>query len=310
MTISFGKVGVLYGGQSSEREVSLISGKNIFNALKSKGLDVYLFDTGINSLDDLIKEKFAVVFIALHGRFGEDGVIQGILDLLGIPYTGSGQLSSSIAINKIITKKLWQYEELLTPGFMSLSGKKDFSNACDFLGLPLIVKPVGEGSTVGTTVVKFYEDMEKAYINASVFNNEVFAEKLIVGRELTVSIIEDSSGIKVLPIIEIITPDNRCYDYESKYFSKETKYLCPANLPIELKNNIIKISKKAYEVIHCKGWARIDLILDRFNQAWLLEINTCPGMTLNSLMPIAAKANGISYEDLCLNILSMASCKN
>ncbi|AGF47119.1 D-alanine-D-alanine ligase [Candidatus Kinetoplastibacterium desouzaii TCC079E] len=308
MTVSFGKVGILCGGQSSEREISLLSGQNIYNALKSRGLDVYLFDTGENTVPDLVKEKFDVVFIALHGKYGEDGSIQGVLELLNIPYTGSGHMASSIAMNKVITKKLWMQGGLPTPMFFKLDKNNNSKCDLDILGFPLIIKPVHGGSTLGIKVANSYDDIDEAYKKAVLFDNEVFAEKYIVGRELTVSIIENNNDIEVLPIIEIITP-NHSYDYEHKYFSEETKYLCPANLSKEITNDIIKISKDAYKIIECRGWARIDILLDEYDKPWLLEINTSPGMTSHSLVPISAREIGVDYSDLCLKILSGASCK-
>ncbi|AFZ83874.1 D-alanine-D-alanine ligase [Candidatus Kinetoplastibacterium blastocrithidii TCC012E] len=308
--MNFGKVGVIYGGFSSEREISLISGKTIYNALLEAGIDVHLFDLGRNTLMLLSESKFDRVFIALHGRFGEDGTIQGVLELLGIPYTGSGQLSSGIAMNKVLSKQIWLQEYLPTPEFEYLRDINSLTIAANKLGFPLIIKPVHEGSTVGIRKVDFFESksIEDAYYNALDFDNEVFAEKFISGRELTVSILGSRNSTKVLPVVEIIVPNGN-YDYDHKYFADETKYICPAILPKHITDLIIDISIKAYNSIGCDSWARVDFILDNDNNPWLLEINTSPGMTDHSLVPIAAKVAGISYTDLCLYILSEASCK-
>ncbi|AGF49271.1 D-alanine--D-alanine ligase [Candidatus Kinetoplastidibacterium galati] len=306
--MNFGKVGVLYGGCSSEREISLISGMTIYNSLLESGVDAHLFDTGRTALISLPELNFDRVFIALHGRFGEDGIIQGVLELLGIPYTGSGHLASGIAMNKVLSKQIWTQKCLPTSKFEHISDISSLTIAANNLGFPLMIKPVHEGSTVGISKVDVFENIEAAYYNAINFDNEVFAEKFIDGRELTVSIMRSRSGMRILPIIEIITPNGN-YDYEHKYFSDETKYVCPAILSNRVIDIISDISIKAYNAIGCDGLARVDFILDRDDNPWLLEINTSPGMTDHSLVPTAAKAAGIDYSELCLFILSEASCK-
>ncbi|AGF48552.1 D-alanine-D-alanine ligase [Candidatus Kinetoplastibacterium oncopeltii TCC290E] len=306
--MDFGKVGVLYGGCSSEREISLISGMTIYNALLKAGINAHLFDPGKTKIMYLSELNFDRVFIALHGRFGEDGVIQGFLELLNIPYTGSGHLASSIAMNKVLSKKIWMQECLPTSEFEHLSGVHSLTKAANKLGFPLIIKPVYGGSTVGISKVDVFDNIETAYYNALNYDDEVFAEKFIIGRELTVAILGSGNSMRILPIIEIITPNGN-YDYEHKYFSNETKYICPAILSNKLKYLISDISIKAYNSIGCDGWARLDFILDKYDNPWLLEINTSPGMTDHSLIPTAAKAAGISYTDLCLYLLSDASCK-
>lgn len=306
--MNFGKVCVLYGGCSSEREISLISGMTIYNALLESGINAHLFDSGKTTLMSLPKLNFDRIFIALHGRFGEDGVIQGVLELLGIPYTGSGHLASGIAMNKVLSKQIWMQECLPTSKFELLKDVKSLTLAANKLGLPLMIKPVHEGSTVGISKVDIFENIETAYYNAVNYDNEVFAERFIDGRELTVAILGSRDSTKILPIIEIVTPNGN-YDYEHKYFSDETKYICPAILSSQITDLISDISIKAYNSIGCDGLARIDFILDKHDNPWLLEINTSPGMTGHSLVPTAAKAAGMSYTDLCLYMLSKASCK-
>jgi len=308
MTLGFGKVGVLYGGRSAEREVSLMSGTGVHEALVGAGVDAHLFDTGEQSLAALAQAGFERVFIALHGRYGEDGTIQGALELLGLPYTGSGPGASAIAMDKVMTKRVWLQMGLPTPAFEVLNEKTVLRNVPDVLGLPLIIKPPHEGSTVGITKVVGYSDMAHAYAEAARFDSEVLAEQFITGRELTVAILGRGETARAFPVIEIIAPDGN-YDYENKYFSDETRYDCPADLPSDLSARIRDIALAAYRALGCEGWGRADFILDRDNQPWLLEMNTSPGMTSHSLVPMAARAEGLSYADLCLSILSEAACK-
>jgi D-alanine-D-alanine ligase len=303
-----GKVGVLYGGRSAEREVSLMSGKGVHDALLSKGVDAHLFDTGERSLAELAAEGFDRVFIALHGRYGEDGSLQGALELLGIPYTGSGPLASSLAMDKIMTKRVWLQHGLPTPAFEVLGTGTKLIEVPDRLGLPLILKPPHEGSTVGIVKVVGYSDMKEAFATASKFDSEVLAEAFITGRELTVAVLGAGAKARALPIIEIVAPGGN-YDFEHKYYSDETQYFCPADLPEELAAEIQDIVVRSYRALGCEGWGRADLILDRNNKPWLLEMNTSPGMTGHSLVPMAARATGMSYADLCVAILSEASCK-
>jgi D-alanine-D-alanine ligase len=303
-----GKVGVLYGGRSAEREVSLMSGKGVHEALLSKGVDAHLFDTGERSLAELAQAGFDRVFIALHGRYGEDGTIQGALELLGIPYTGSGPLASSLAMDKIMTKRVWLQQGLPTPAFEVLEADAELRLVPDRLGLPLIFKPPHEGSTVGIAKVSGYSDMKEAFATASKFDSTVLAEAFVTGRELTVAVLGSGAAARALPIIEIVAPGGN-YDYEHKYFSDETQYFCPADLPAPLSAEVRAIVERAYRALGCEGWGRADLILDRAGKPWLLEMNTSPGMTGHSLVPMAARAEGMSYADLCLSILSEASCK-
>ena len=307
MTQSFGKVGVLYGGHSAEREVSLMSGQGVYDALRSKGIDAHLFDTGTQSLADLAAQKFDCVFIALHGRYGEDGTLQGALEMLGIPYTGSGVMASSVAMDKVMTKRIWMQNGLPTPAFELLESDADLTGLEQRLGLPFIMKPQHEGSTVGFSKIDNVEQLAAGYALAARFDY-VLAERFIKGRELTVPILGVGESARALPVIEIVAPGGN-YDFEHKYISNETQYFCPANLPEALSQEIREISRDAFLALNCEGWARADFMLDEENRPWLLEINTSPGMTSHSLVPMAAKAEGVSYADLCVQILSMASLK-
>jgi D-alanine-D-alanine ligase len=308
MSIDFGKVGVLYGGKSAERDVSLMSGKGVHEALKSRGVDAHLFDTGTRSLAELANERFDRVFIALHGRYGEDGSIQGVLELLGVPYTGSGPMASSLAMNKIMTKRIWLEAGLPTPGYSTLRDASDLAPALDKLGLPMMLKAPHEGSTLGIVKVSDASRLQPAYQEVSGFDREILAEQFVSGRELTVAILGHDEKAYALPVIEIVAPQGN-YDYEHKYFSDDTQYLCPAPIDDALSKKVSEICVKAYRALGCEGWGRADVILDKHSRPWLLEMNTSPGMTGHSLVPMAAKAVGMSYPDLCLHILSGASCK-
>lgn len=305
---ALGRVGVLYGGRSAEREVSLMSGAGVHQALSSAGVDAHLFDTGERSLAELAQAGFDRVFIALHGRYGEDGTIQGALELLGIPYTGSGPMASSLAMDKIMTKRVWLQHGLPTPAFEVLDATTELRLVPDRLQLPLILKPPHEGSTVGITKVSGYSDMKAAYAEAARFDSAVLAEAFISGRELTVAILGSGSEARALPVIEIAAPGGN-YDYEHKYFSDDTQYFCPADLPDDLAHRIGELAVQAYRVLGCDGWGRADFMLDRKGQPWLIEMNTSPGMTSHSLVPMAARAVGMSYADLCVTILAGAACK-
>lgn len=306
--MNFGKVGVLYGGVSAEREVSLMSGKGVHEALLSKGIDAHLFDTGKQGLGELAQAGFDRVFIALHGRFGEDGTVQGALELLRIPYTGSGPLASALAMDKVRTKQVWLQIGLPTPDYMVLEPKNIPNDVVAKLGLPLIVKPPHEGSTLGLTKLTEASGLQAAVDLACKHDTHALAETFIAGRELTVPILGSGKQAKALPIIEIIAPGGN-YDYEHKYLSNDTKYECPAKLDPELAKQIQDLSVTAYTAIACTGWARADVMLDKNNKPWLLEMNTSPGMTSHSLVPMGANAAGLSYADLCVEILASASCK-
>lgn len=308
MTQAFGKVGVLYGGRSAEREVSLMSGTGVHAALCGQGVNAHLFDTGKSSLADLAAQQFDRLFIALHGRYGEDGTLQGALELLGIPYTGSGPMASSLAMNKVMTKRVWLEAGLPTPGYRALTDASEVNAAAQALGLPLMMKAPHEGSTLGIVKAAAASELAQAYEVAAQYDEVVLAEQFVAGRELTVAILGRGKDARALPVIEIVAPQGN-YDYQHKYFSDDTQYLCPAPLEPALAAEIAEISVKAYRALGCEGWGRADLMLDQNNRPWLLEMNTSPGMTGHSLVPMAAKAIGMSYPDLCMQILKDARCK-
>ncbi|HEY8250720.1 MAG TPA: D-alanine--D-alanine ligase [Burkholderiales bacterium] len=301
MTSHFGKVAVLLGGKSAEREVSLKSGGMVLAALRKKGVDAHPFDPKDRDVQDLVKERFARVFIALHGRFGEDGTVQGVLEWLGIPYTGSGVLASALAMDKVRTKRLWAAERLPTAPYEVLAGDSNLKAVAKKLGTPLFVKPASEGSSVGMTKVKKASGLEEAYALAVNYDPIVIAEKFIDGPELTVAIVAD----QVLPIIRIETP-REFYDYEAKYIANDTRYLIPCGLSDKKEKEIQALCLKAFRALGCRGWGRVDLMLDTRGRPFLLEVNTSPGMTDHSLVPMAARAVGMSYEDLCVKILELA----
>ena len=305
----FGKVAVLMGGRSSEREVSLMSGTGVLEALRSQGVDAHAFDPSQRRLDDLVREGFERAFITLHGRYGEDGTAQGALELLGIPYTGSGVMASAIAMDKVYTKRIWLTHDLPTPGFLLARSGADVHTAAQRFGLPLAVKPSREGSTIGFTKLVSTDQCEAAYAIARRHDDDVLCEQFIEGRELTVAIIGTGEHAQALPVIEIIAPAGN-YDYQNKYFRDDTRYECPANLAPDLSQRIRDIALAAFHAIGCEGWARVDVMLRRSDDApFLLEINTSPGMTGHSLVPMAARAQGLSYEQLCLQVLAGARLK-
>jgi len=295
------KVAVLLGGKSAEREVSLKSGGMVLAALKRRGVDAQAFDPSERSLEDLLKERFERVFIALHGRFGEDGTVQGILEWLGIPYTGSGVLASALAMDKLRTKRLWHAEGLPSAPYEVLTQRSPFTAIAKKLGTPLFVKPASEGSSVGMSKVRAAGKLKAAYELAAKYDPVVLAERFIDGPELTVSILAE----KVLPIIRIETP-REFYDYEAKYLADDTRYLIPCGLTAKKEKEIQSLCLKAFHSLGCRGWGRVDLMLDKRGRPYLLEINTSPGMTDHSLVPMAARAVGISYDELCLKILKAA----
>lgn len=305
----FGKVAVLMGGRSSEREVSLMSGAGVLEALRARGVDAHRFDPAERPLEDLVREGFDRVFITLHGRYGEDGTVQGALELLGIPYTGSGVMASSVGMDKVCTKRLWSTHDLPTPGFAVARSADDVRAAAARFGLPLAVKPSREGSTIGFTKVESTDQCEAAWALASRHDDDVLCEQFIDGRELTVPVLGSGAQARALPVIEIIAPAGN-YDYQNKYFRDDTRYECPAALPAELASRIQALSVAAFHAIGCEGWARVDVMLRRADDApYLLEINTSPGMTSHSLVPMGARAIGVSYEDLCLQVLASARLK-
>lgn len=308
MNTDFGKVGVLYGGQSAERPVSLVSGKGVHEALVSKGIDAHLFDTGRRSLAELAAAGFDRVFIALHGRYGEDGSLQGALELLRIPYTGSGVMASGLAMDKIMTKRIWSAQGIPTAPYCQVRTREDMDVASKRLGYPFILKAPHEGSTLGLSKVAGPDDLSSAFEEVRAFDNELLAEKFIEGRELTVAILGQGNQARAFPVIEIVAPDGN-YDFEHKYVSNDTQYHCPADLPEALATQIRLTCEQAFVAVGCEGWGRVDVMLDRDHRYFLLEVNTSPGMTPHSLVPIGARAEGMSYADLCVQILAQASCK-
>ena len=301
---SFGRVGVLLGGKSGEREISLMSGNGVLEALRSKGVDAHAFDTGLRCPTELAKEKFDHIFISLHGRFGEDGTIQGLLELLGLPYTGSGVLASALAIDKIVTKQVWISNGLATPEYEELTATSDWNAVVQHLGLPLIVKPAHEGSSLGLTKVKSVEELPAAYKLAAGLDKKVIAETCIVGDELTCPLVGQGKTAEALPVIKIIPPQAN-YDFHNKYFSDETQYLCPTGLAPEVNAAVQELALAAYKALGCRTWGRADVMLEqKTGKPYLLEMNTSPGMTSHSLVPMAAKAAGIEYADLVLWLLS------
>jgi D-alanine-D-alanine ligase len=306
---AFGKVGVLFGGRSAEREVSIMSGTGVLQALQGKGIDAHGFDPAERSIAELASEKFDRVFIALHGRYGEDGSLQGVLEQLGIPYTGSGVMASSVAMDKITTKKIWLHHGLPTPRYAVLTGDTDLGQVASDLGLPLIVKPPHEGSTIGITKVTKAEELKAGYDLAAGFDEEVLAEAFVEGRELTVTILGRGKTARALPIVEIVAPEGN-YDYQNKYFTDDTKYYCPAQLDDKTTAEIQRIAVDAFNALGCEGWARVDVLLRASdNKPFLIEANTSPGMTGHSLVPMAGRAIGLEYADLCVEILKSARLK-
>ena len=306
---NFGKVGVLFGGRSAERDVSIMSGSGVLQALQSRGIDAHGFDPAERSLAELAAEEFDCVFIALHGRYGEDGSLQGALEQLGIPYTGSGVMASSVGMDKITTKIIWLSKNIPTPRYATVTPGDDLDAVVAELGLPLIVKPPLEGSTIGITKVEQAEQFEAAVALAAGFDEVILAEEFVTGREFTVAVLGSGKGARALPIVEIVAPQGN-YDYQNKYFTDDTQYHCPADLPAELTAAIQKHAVDAYRALGCEGWGRVDvLVRERDMRPFLLEVNTSPGMTSHSLVPMAARAEGISYEELCVEILRSARCK-
>ena len=301
MSENRGKVAVLMGGRSSEREISLLSGNAVLNALRERGVDAHAFDPNERDIADLKREKFERAFIALHGRYGEDGTVQGALELLGVPYTGSGVMASALAMDKWRTKLIWRAEGIPVPRDALVHESSDWGAVVRTLGLPLIVKPVHEGSTIGLTKVFKTQDLPGAYALAAKHDRMVLAEEFIPGRELTASIL----GETALPLIRIEAPQGN-YDYQNKYFSDETKYHCPAQIGGDSENTIREVALRAFKVLGCEGWGRADLILRDDNTFSFLEMNTSPGMTGHSLVPMAARQAGIGFPNLVLRILDAA----
>jgi D-alanine-D-alanine ligase len=296
-----GKVAVLLGGKSAEREISLLSGTAVLEGLRRAGVDAHPFDPAQRELIDLQREVFARVFIALHGRYGEDGTVQGALELLGIPYTGSDVMSSALCMDKVRTKLVWLAVGLPTPRFLVVNAQSNWDQVAKQLGLPLIIKPAHEGSTIGLSKIARTADLSAAYELAARHDDLVMAEEFIGGQELTGAFL----GEQALPLIRIEAPQGN-YDYQNKYFTDDTKYFCPSGLPAKEERAIQDLVMRSAQALGCSGWGRADLIRRRDGSVSLLEMNTSPGMTGHSLVPMAAKAAGLSFDELVVRILEAA----
>ena len=308
---ALGKVAVLMGGDSAEREISLMSGSGVLQALQSQGVDAHAFDPAEHPLTELKAQGFQRCFIALHGRHGEDGSVQGALELLGIPYTGSGVLASAIAMDKVMTKRVWLAEGLPTPRYVWLApedqSRERVREVPDTLGLPLIVKPPREGSSIGVTKVAGYSEMAEAVKLSVQYDPDVLCEEFIEGDEVTCPVLGHGAGATALPVVKIVAPEG-AYDYQNKYFTDTTQYLVPSGLPEAEEREIQRIVVQAYRALGCRGWGRADLMIRASDRKpFLLEMNTSPGMTSHSLVPKSAASMGIGYERLCLMLLANAA---
>ena len=306
-----GKVAVLMGGRSAEREISLMSGQGVLKALQASGVNAHAFDPAEKDLNELKRQGFERCFIALHGRYGEDGTVQGALELSGIPYTGSGVMASSIAMDKTMTKRVWIAEGLPTPAYVLVQRDRleqvSIDGLVQTLGLPMIVKPAREGSSIGVTKVLSADELPAALAAAGLCDADILCEQCIVGDEVTCPVLGEGEKAHALPLIRIVAPEGN-YDYQNKYFTDDTQYLVPSGLPVDEEKAIEALVVKAFQVLGCRGWGRIDVMIDALTrQPYLLEINTSPGMTSHSLVPMSAKAAGVSYEALCHQLLAAAA---
>jgi D-alanine-D-alanine ligase len=295
---TFGKVGVIYGGNSSEREISLLTGAAIVQALKNQGVDTVAIDIKDQSLEAIEAANIDRAFVALHGPGGEDGTLQGALEYLGIPYTGSGVMASALAMDKLRCKQIWKGIDLATTDFASLNKGTDWQQTLDRLGGCVVVKPACEGSSVGMSIAESAEQLKQAWKLAYKYDAKVIAEPRLMGEEYTVAILAD----KALPSIKI-QANATFYDYEAKYLSDKTEYFCPSGLDNERENELAQLCINAFNSIDGKGWGRVDVMTDLNGKFYTLEVNTVPGMTSHSLVPMAAKASGIDFEKLVLAIL-------
>jgi D-alanine-D-alanine ligase len=294
----FGRVAVLMGGWSAEREVSLNSGREVLAGLRRAGVDAHAVDATPEILRQISVDDWDHAFIVLHGRGGEDGVAQAALELAGIPYSGSGVLGSALGMDKRLCKEIWRGAGLATPGWRMLDGESDCAAALETLGLPLVIKPVLEGSSIGVAIVRRAEDLSAAWQSAREYG-AVMAEQYIVGRELTCGVLQGEA----LPLIHVETPSD-FYDYEAKYLADSTRYHCPCGLPSAQETELKRLAVRAFESVAASGWGRVDLMLDAADKPWLIEVNTVPGMTDHSLVPMAARAAGMDFEELVLRILA------
>jgi len=298
---SLGRVAVIMGGNSSERDVSLNSGAAVLDALINAGVDAFKIDLtagGANPLYQLTEHSFTRAFLIVHGPGGEDGQLQGALELLGKPYTGSGIAASAVGMDKMRTKQLWIGAGLPTPNYVSLCPDSDFDQICDDLGLPLIVKPANEGSSIGMSRVSSVQELQNAYTLAAGFDKRVIAEQWVHGPEFTVAILNG----RALPVIRLVTP-HEFYDFDAKYQAKDTQYLFDTGLSEDQVEQMQRLAERAFDVVGCSGWGRVDLMMDAENQFQLLEVNTIPGMTDHSLVPMAAQHEGLNFQSLCIEIL-------
>ena len=307
---SLGKVGVLLGGYSGEREISIQSGTGVLNALLERGINAVAFDPMVQGIETISQHHFDRAMICLHGRFGEDGTMQGLLEQLQIPYTGSGVMASSIAIDKQMTKQIWLSHGLSTPKYKMVTADTNWQELVAELGLPIIIKPAREGSSLGLTKVQHLDQLPAAYQLAAKMDQDVMAEECIIGDELTCPILGEGESARPLPLIKIVAPAAN-YDYHNKYFSNDTKYLCPTGLPHELEEKVQDLVLRAYETLGCRGWGRADVMIHaRSQEPYLLEMNTSPGMTSHSLVPMAAKAAGLSYAELVVWVVMNTQLSN
>lgn len=298
---AFGRVAVLYGGTSAEREVSLKSGAAVLAALEGAGVDAFGIDAGEDLVERLIAERPARVFIALHGRGGEDGSLQGVLESLKIPYTGSGVMASALGMDKLRTKQVWQSLGLPTPAYAVLRDEAECAAVVEQLGTPLIIKPIHEGSSIGMAKVQALPELQAAWQEARKYDDVALVEQWITGAEFTVGILDR----QVLPAIRLSTP-NTFYDYQAKYLASDTQYQCPCGLSEEREAELADLCLRAFDAVGCRGWGRVDVMQDTDGNFYLLEVNTAPGMTDHSLVPMAAAARGLSFTDLVLAILASA----
>jgi len=301
---NFGKVAVLMGGLSAEREISLLSGDAVLTALQNSGVDAKGIDVDENIFNTLNDGEFQRVFIILHGRGGEDGTIQGLLEIMQLPYTGSGVMASSIAMDKLKTKQIWMAMGLPTPAFCILNSEQSCEQALTTLGLPLIIKPVLEGSSIGMSKVEISDELIPAWEKAQRCGGTVIAESWVEGTEYTAAVLDD----QVLPMIQLKT-EHKFYDYDAKYEANDTQYICPCGLSEESETAYAKMAKQAFDAVNAVSWGRVDFMIDENNQPWLIEVNTVPGMTSHSLVPMAAKQAGMSFDELVIKILSTANCE-